>query len=266
MANPPRKIGFVLTATEHGTMILNRFDYNQVRDVTAGVGHVLLSNSIWHPAEVGFITRMLAARRTHFGDGVVAIDCGANIGVHSLEWARLMTGWGSVIAIEAQERIFYALAGNIALNNLFNARAIFAAVGAADGTMRVPSPNYLQPGSFGSLELKQTSGTEFIGQTIDYDPSALTEIRAMTIDSLVLPRADLIKIDVERMEAEVLEGARQTIARCRPIIFMEHLKTGRAVLEAALSAHGYRLYHNDQDTVAVHPDDPSIGQIPVVAG
>jgi hypothetical protein len=26
MANPPRKIGFVLAATEHGTMILNRFD------------------------------------------------------------------------------------------------------------------------------------------------------------------------------------------------------------------------------------------------
>ena len=50
-------------------------------------------------------------RRPHFGDGVVAVDRGADIGVHTLEWARSMTAWGSVIAIEAQECIFYALAG-----------------------------------------------------------------------------------------------------------------------------------------------------------
>jgi FkbM family methyltransferase len=51
----------------------------------------------------------------------VAIDCGANIGTHTIEWAKKMTGWGAVIGIEAQERIFYALAGNIAINNCFNA-------------------------------------------------------------------------------------------------------------------------------------------------
>src|SRR5260370_16749261 len=38
----------------------------------------------------------------------------------TIEWAKRMTGWGSVLAIEAQERIYYALAGNIALNNCFN--------------------------------------------------------------------------------------------------------------------------------------------------
>ena len=62
-------------------------------------------------------------RRRFHGDGVVAIDCGANIGVHTVEWAIAMTGWGSVVAIEAQERIYYALAGNIAINNCFNAIA-----------------------------------------------------------------------------------------------------------------------------------------------
>ena len=47
------------------------------------------------------------------GDGVVAVDGGANIGVHTIEWATAMTGWGSVIAIEPQERIYYALAGTL---------------------------------------------------------------------------------------------------------------------------------------------------------
>ena len=32
--------------------------------------------------------QLLALRRRHFGDGVIAVDCGANIGVHTVEWAR----------------------------------------------------------------------------------------------------------------------------------------------------------------------------------
>jgi hypothetical protein len=48
-------------------------------------------------------------RRQYFKDGVVVIDCGANIGAHTIEWGKRMTGWGSVLAIEAQERIYYAL-------------------------------------------------------------------------------------------------------------------------------------------------------------
>jgi len=258
MANPPRKIGFVLAATEHGTMILNRFDYHRGDHGTFGVGHVLLSNSIWQPAEIGSAVNLLAARRTHFGDGVMAIDCGANIDTPTLKWARSMTGWGSVIAIAAQERIFYALAGNIALNNCFNARAILAAVAATDGMLRVPTPDYLAPGSFGSLELKHSATNEFIGQTIDYAEDKLTTIRTLAIDSLGLARLDLIKIDVEGMEVEVLDGARQTIARCRPIILVEHLKTGRDTLVAAFSPHGYHLYYQGPNVLAIHPTDPSI--------
>jgi FkbM family methyltransferase len=124
------------------------------------------------------------------------IDCGANIGVHTVECAIEMTGWGSVLAIEAQERVYYALAGNIALNNCFNARALHAAVAAQDGTMRVPVPDYLSPASFGSLELRPQTN-EFIGQKIDYSPGAMQEIRCLKLDSLALPRVDLVKIDVE---------------------------------------------------------------------
>jgi FkbM family methyltransferase len=244
MAYPPRRIGFVLAATEHGSMILDRFDYHRDDRGAHRVGFRLLANAIFEPFEIDHAVRLLAARRAHFGDGVTVIDCGANIGMYTLEWARSMTGWGSVIAIEAQERIFYALAGNIALNNCFNANcfnacAILAAVAAKDGTMRVPTPDYLVPGSFGSLELRQSDANEFIGQPIDYSADKLTEIRTLAIDSLGLARLDLIKIDVEGMELEVLEGARLTIGRCLPIILVEHAKIGRDALAAALGPHGY---------------------------
>jgi FkbM family methyltransferase len=266
MANPPRKIGFILAATEHGAMILDRFDYRCDDHGTFGVGIELLDNAAYESFEVGSMVRLLAARRTHFGNGVMAVDCGANIGTHTLEWARSMTGWGSVIAIEAQERIFYALAGNIALNNCFNARALLAAVAATDGTMRIPTPDYLAPGTFGSLELRPSDTNEFIGQMIDYSEDKLTEVRTLTIDSLGLARLDLIKIDVEGMEIEALEGARHTIERCLPIIMVERVKTDHDALAAALISHGYRLLSRAMNLLAIHPTDPSIAQVAAQSG
>ena len=79
---------------------------------------------------------------------MVAIDCGANVGVHTVERATAMTGLGTVIAIEAQERLYYALAGNITINNCFNATAKHAAVAADAGIMNIPMPDYTTASSF----------------------------------------------------------------------------------------------------------------------
>ena len=118
MQTADRKLAFVLAATNHGTMIVNRLDYRMVdANRGYGVGYQMLETGAFDPAEIQLAVRMLGVRRRHYGDGAVAIDCGANIGVHTVEWAKAMTGWGSVLSIEAQERIYYALAGNIAINN-----------------------------------------------------------------------------------------------------------------------------------------------------
>src|SRR5689334_1513572 len=114
MSNPKRKIAFVLAASDHGTMIVNRLDYRMVKENAGfGVGFQILETSSFDASEVDTALGLLELRRKYFGDGVVALDCGANIGVHTVEWAKRMTGWGMVKAFEAQERIFYALAGNI---------------------------------------------------------------------------------------------------------------------------------------------------------
>ena len=216
-ANPPRKIAFVLAASDHGTMIVNRFDYHMYDENRGfGVGLDILNTAAFDRDGVEFAEGLLALRRRYFGDGVVAIDCGANIGVFTLEWARAMTGWGSVIAIEAQERIYYALAGNIAINNCFNARAILAAVADKPGVMKLPKIDYGRPASFGSVEIKKRQQTEFIGQPIDYSELGAIEIACITLDSLNLTRADLVKIDVEGMEFDVLCGRGQPPEAVRP--------------------------------------------------
>ncbi len=252
-----RRIAFVLAASDHGSMIVNRLDYHIVSpDHGFGVGWELLESGGFARSEVGAGRQLLELRRAHHGDGVVAVDCGANIGVHTIEWARHMDAWGSVIAIEAQERIFYALAGNIALNNCFNARAIHAAVASQDGEMGIPLPDYQRPASFGSLELRNTEHTEFIGQEVDYAEEKLARVATITIDSLALPRLDMLKIDVEGMELEVLEGAVRSIDTMHPLILAEHIKSDATRLTGLLEAAGYRVIPFGINLLAVHTTDP----------
>jgi FkbM family methyltransferase len=261
MSPPLRKIAFLTASTDHGMFIVNRFDAHAVASNRAyGVGFELLENSSRATGEISLGSQLLDLRRQHFGDGVVVIDCGANIGIHTVEWARHMTGWGSVLAIEPQERIYYALGGNIAINNCFNARAICAAVGRQPGTMKMPEVDYLAPGSFGSLELKKLERTEFIGQKIDYGKN-LIDIRTVSLDSLSLPRADLIKIDVEGMEMDALEGGSKCLAMQRPLLFIEWIKNDKDKLQAWLKSQHYAVKESGMNLVAVHESDPCLKEV-----
>jgi FkbM family methyltransferase len=260
MQSVGRKLAFVLASSNHGTMIVNRFDYRMIDPERGyGVGFQILETASFDPAEVKLAVDLLGLRRRHHGDGVVALDCGANIGVHTIEWATAMTGWGSVLAIEAQERIYYALAGNIAINNCFNAIAVHGAVSSESGTLEIPNPNYFVPSSFGSLELRQRKGNEFIGQPIDYKNTV--NIRKLALDEFELPRVDLIKIDIEGMELEALEGARRTIDRSHPIMLIEKIKTDAGQLLQWLGARGYEVIEAGINMLAIHTSDRTLAEI-----
>lgn len=254
-----RPIAFVLAATHHGPMLVNRHDYNtDPNGVVFGVGHQLLTSSCFDPEEVRTLLRLLEMRRASFGDGVVALDCGANIGVHTIEWARVMHGWGEVVAIEAQERVFYALAGNIALNNCFNARALWAAVGGEKGEMLIPVLDHSAPASFGSLELRPADGpAEFIGQPVDRSPQNCARVEVITLDSLDLPRIDLIKLDIEGMEQEALAGAQAALERHRPQVVVEKIKSDEAALRRFFETRGYRIFDFGLNLLCIHESDPA---------
>jgi FkbM family methyltransferase len=256
-----RPLSFVLSSTDHGTLIVNRNDYQMLSSTQGyGVGYQLFTTSHFDPSEVSLVLKMLELRRTHFGDGVVAFDCGANIGVHTIEWGKLMAHWGSIIAIEAQERIYYALAGNVAINNCFNVTAVHAAVGAAPGVLSIPRLDYNKASSFGSFELRKREDTEQIGQDVDYEHNT-QEIGVVSIDSFEPQRLDFIKIDVEGMELDVLEGASRSIGTHRPQMLIECIKTSKSELKKRLTEWGYKTFELGINFLAVHESDPSLSAI-----
>ena len=256
-----RKIAFILASTNHGTLIVNRNDYRIVEAGGYGVGYQLLNQSAFDPEEVSLALQLLAERKKHFGDGVVAVDCGANIGVHTIEWAQFMHNWGQVLAFEAQERIYYSLAGNIAINNCFNARASWAAIGKENSTIKVPQPNYLVPSSFGSLELIKKSTTEYIGQEISYSDEDSLETQMLALDDLKIARLDLIKIDIEGMEMDALLGAKDTIKKCQPNLIIEKIKSNEGEIQNYLKDMGYRIFPLGINILAIHQNDPTVNNI-----
>ncbi|MFC7737961.1 FkbM family methyltransferase [Roseomonas sp. GCM10028921] len=69
------------------------------------------------------------------------------------------------------------------------------------------------------------------------------EVAVITLDSLALPDVTAIKLDVEGAELAVLRGARQTLARCRPVLTLEleerHAEGCTWAVPAFLDALGY---------------------------
>ncbi|MFC7473177.1 FkbM family methyltransferase [Dankookia sp. GCM10030260] len=177
-------------------------------------------------------------------DGVV-LDVGANIGLSALALAPLLPQ-GRILACEPSPRTVAALRRTLALNGLEARVAVEAvAVGAAAGEAAFHAAEHsagahlLDPGTLGGAALPQVT------------------VPVETVDALVarhgLARLDLIKIDVEGFETEVLDGARATLARFRPLVFAEfnawtlqcnRSANPRAVLEDWLSrfpiAHALR--------------------------
>ena len=70
-------------------------------------------------------------------------------------------------------------------------------------------------------------------------------MRSVPLDDLLDASWDVgfLKIDVEGFEQQVLMGARQTIARCRPFIYVENdrVEKSKALIEC-LWGLGYKLW------------------------
>ena len=171
--------------------------------------------------------------------GDVVVEVGANIGTHTVFFAKAVGAEGRVLAIEPQRIVYQTLCANLALNSLTNVHGYAIALGAAPGFAQIPALDYHQLNNYGGVSLSQTAA----GAQAATEHALGESVQIATLDSFALPQCRLLKIDVEGMELAVLKGATETIQRCQPLLYLENDRQDKAAaLIHYLVALGYELY------------------------
>jgi FkbM family methyltransferase len=137
--------------------------------------------------------------------GDFCLDCGANLGYHTVEMAKLAGPRGAVIAFEPLRVIFQQMCGNVFLNDLRNVMTLNAAVGHENGHITMDAVNVDQPGV-------NIGGTKVGGGG---DRAQMLKLDGMNL------KPSFMKIDVQGCEVRLLEGAEQTIRASKPVMFVE---------------------------------------------
>lgn len=143
------------------------------------------------------------------------VEIGANVGWYTVLGASANRS-AEYVAVEPQPRAAQSLRRNLELNNLSNVEVVEAAV-VGEGAPATISLNFPDA----TLD-NPAPGRAFVsGAEFELLP-AHTSITVPTVQALdVIGGADLLKLDIEGLEADVLGAAEEAIAVARPTIFLE---------------------------------------------
>jgi FkbM family methyltransferase len=192
---------------------------DEVTVTRSGVRYYLdLSQGIDFAIFLGqYESQTIAACRRHILPGQNVLDIGANIGAHTLNFARLVGRAGHVFAFEPTDFAFSKLIRNLNLNPDLVSRvsAFQCFLGAKDG-VPTTSPVYSSWPLVGGKDLHQ----KHLGQ-----PMSTAKSCQRTLDRILAehgrPKIHFVKLDVDGFECEVLAGAQELISRDRPVFVME---------------------------------------------
>jgi FkbM family methyltransferase len=174
---------------------------------------ILWKRTFFHPESLEMIRALMPM------DGERILDIGAYIGNHTVYFAKIC-GAAEVESFEPVRSSFRALERNAKLNNV-NAKLHNFGLGAAAGEARV---NLVETNAGGSA-LQHFAGGG---------------VRVAPLDSLDLAPFRAMKIDVEGMAVEVLQGARRTIETHWPSIVVEAFPHEFEAVNELLVSLGYR--------------------------
>jgi FkbM family methyltransferase len=166
----------------------------------------LIRRGHWEPVET-------ASFIAHLKPGAFVIDVGANFGHYALVAAKFAGPEGKVIAFEPHGPTFALLLENCALQPAPIIEPVQAGIAAKDGAMTLTS------------DTGNPGGHSFIAANV-YGQGTAQSVPVHRLDSYLATRhagrpVDMIKIDVQGLEAQVIRGAIQTIERYRPTVFLE---------------------------------------------
>ncbi len=183
----------------------------------------------WEP-----VAQRVYARFVRGGD--VVYDIGANVGIHSLLFAKLVGPGGAVYAFEPLASNRQVLERVLALNGVTTVAIVESAVGATAGeaTFRIG---------------KHPSQGSLVG--IGREDGRAERVSVTTLDDAVsggMAPPDFIKLDVEGAESQALAGATRVISAHQPTLAIDlHTPEEDVKVGALLKHHGYRAYRmNDE--------------------
>lgn len=169
------------------------------------------------------------------------VEVGSNIGMHSVPLAKI-AHQGKVICFEPQSIIYQQLCCNLALNNLTNVESYRLGVGEKAESLQIECCDYDTAWNYGSFSLDKGFSTE--GQ---FNANVRKErIDVINLDTFApiteLDSLDLLKIDAEGFDIKVLKGAKKTIQRLQPAIFIEAQTESSKIIFQYLQELEYRVF------------------------
>lgn len=231
---------FVVLDSIYGKFIINRHCHFQAEAlIKTGVPHIQSE-----------LNQILGIVNT-LPEGCVVVDAGANAGLVTIPIAQVIKDRGGrVHAYEYQWGMVYALGGTVMLNDLTNIEIYHCGLGAREAQTFGTMPDYSIPQDLGLFSMvNKVEGLKCRPE--------LETVRVRTLDTRGLPRLDFFKIDVEGMEIDVLNGAKETIAKFKPWIWVEYHKVGIEALKEWFKDTDYKLYIADGLNMICAPPERS---------
>jgi FkbM family methyltransferase len=149
--------------------------------------------------------------------GDIVLDIGANIGAHTLPFAKLVGSNGRVYAFEPTQYAFEKLGRNVKANPAVSSRIeLVHAMLVAESRKSVALEIY------SSWPLNQHEGLhkQHRGKLMSTSDAAAIALDDF-VDGRGINRIDFVKLDVDGNEAGVLAGSVNTLRRFRPRVLME---------------------------------------------
>jgi FkbM family methyltransferase len=146
--------------------------------------------------------KKLRAALEHCKQFRVAVDAGAHVGLWSMQ---LVKRFDTVHAFEPVE--LFRDCWRMNMSEIDGAILYPMALGATRGSVKMIIPN----ADTGGTHVAPPGSNVVLGR----------EIEMRTLDSFGFGDVDLIKIDAEGFEHHIIEGARETLLRCKPCVIVE---------------------------------------------
>jgi len=147
---------------------------------------------------------LLSEIRKYINSNTVVLDAGSNIGNHTIFFSKICKA-KKVISFEPLKTVFNILEKNLELNDINNIEKYNFALGEKECRASIYGYDSI---SIGSTQFEFNDNGDF---------------KVISLDSLDLSELDFCKVDVEGGQLEFLKGAKNTLEKFKPTVWIEML-------------------------------------------